>query len=543
MRVIPTKPPFFKAPWKIGRALPPQAFGQRQQSDDQRGDQQSARLVRLEVAQPALLAEATQDLNQEAARLMRALKTTNIDTKKLMSRTSQAEAVGGPLIPIDSAELGDDAFPRASPKPPARCRNFTISSRLSEPAADHAHRHRRHEQRLRRPLDPFNEQLAFHSGVDFSAPKGADVHSTAAGIVVFAGRAAPTATPSRLTTASAFAPATAICPKSGAGGERGGHQHAHRPHRLDRAQHRTACHYEIWFDQSVKDPSSFIRRGTMFSKSKEPETAATAQTSSQPKRPTRNGVPSIISAELSVRGTLVSAGDIQVDGRVDGDIRATSLVVGEKATILGDIYAEEATVRGRVEGSIRARKVHLCATCQVEGNILHEALSVEAGAFLRGNCRHSDNPLADAPAHRAGAAQTGRRGLPRTSVGIAASAKPAEPSAFKARPLEHAAKGGSTAMANTLASPEVAALLTRLFAQADAGDPLILQTIQKEADARFGGQRYHPTLEPLFDKALMPVPPEVGTVPFTCSRAPSSPRSSSKSAPRTACPRSISPLP
>ncbi len=135
----------------------------------------------------------------------------------------------------------------------------------------------------------------------------------------------------------------------------------------------------------------------MFSKSKEQTEAIVPQTAA-PKRGTRNaGVPSIISAELIVRGTLVSAGDIQIDGKVDGDVRANSLVIGDKAILVGDVYAEEAVVRGRVEGSIRARKVQLCATCHVEGNILHEALQVEIGAFFEGNCRHSDNPLADAP--------------------------------------------------------------------------------------------------------------------------------------------------
>ena len=136
----------------------------------------------------------------------------------------------------------------------------------------------------------------------------------------------------------------------------------------------------------------------MFSKSKETEAAVTSPPAPPAKRATtRNGVPSIISSELIVRGTLISAGDVQIDGRVDGDIRAAALVIGEKAVIVGDVYAEEATVRGRVEGSIRARKVQLCATCHVEGNILHEAFSVESGAFFEGNCRHSDNPLADAP--------------------------------------------------------------------------------------------------------------------------------------------------
>jgi cytoskeletal protein CcmA (bactofilin family) len=138
----------------------------------------------------------------------------------------------------------------------------------------------------------------------------------------------------------------------------------------------------------------------MFSKSKDQEAPAAAAPQPAPvtKRPARNGgVPSIISAELLVRGTLVSEGDVQIDGKVDGDIRASALVIGDKAIISGDIYAEEATVRGRVEGSIRARKVQLCATCHVEGNILHEALAVESGAYFEGNCRHSDNPLADAP--------------------------------------------------------------------------------------------------------------------------------------------------
>ena len=94
-------------------------------------------------------------------------------------------------------------------------------------------------------------------------------------------------------------------------------------------------------------------------------------------------------------GTLISTGDIQIDGRVEGDVRSAGLVIGDKAFINGEVMAEEVTVRGRVQGSIRARKVLLCATSHVEGNILHEAFAVETGAFFEGNCRHADNPLAD----------------------------------------------------------------------------------------------------------------------------------------------------
>jgi cytoskeletal protein CcmA (bactofilin family) len=110
--------------------------------------------------------------------------------------------------------------------------------------------------------------------------------------------------------------------------------------------------------------------------------------------------PSIISADLVVNGTLTSTGDIQIDGRVEGDVHSAGLVVGDKAVIHGEVFAEDVTVRGRIEGSIRARKVLLCSTCHVEGNILHEAFAVETGAFFEGNCRHADDPLAEDVAPR-----------------------------------------------------------------------------------------------------------------------------------------------
>jgi len=162
--------------------------------------------------------------------------------------------------------------------------------------------------------------------------------------------------------------------------------------------------------------------------------AAGSASSAQPKRAgLRNGTPSIISADLIVRGALFSAGDVQIDGRVDGDIRAGGLIVGEKAVIVGDVYAEEIVVRGRVEGGISARKVSLQSTCHVEGNILHEALSVEIGAYFEGNCRHSDNPLANAPENVAAIER--RPGTPGTP------SRPAAPSAPAPAPKPAAAVG------------------------------------------------------------------------------------------------------
>lgn len=130
----------------------------------------------------------------------------------------------------------------------------------------------------------------------------------------------------------------------------------------------------------------------MFSKGKSAEASAPP-----PPKQVRAGrsAPSIISADVVLIGNITSGGDLQIDGTIEGDIRSTSLTVGDKATINGEVFAEDVVVRGRVMGSIRARRVQLCSTCHVEGNILHEALAVESGAYFEGNCRHSADPLGD----------------------------------------------------------------------------------------------------------------------------------------------------
>lgn len=137
----------------------------------------------------------------------------------------------------------------------------------------------------------------------------------------------------------------------------------------------------------------------MFSRNKDKsESLPMVQAAPQPqptssKRQGPRSAPSIISTDLIMNGTLVSTGDIQIDGKIEGDIRTTSLTVGDKAFIHGEIVADEVIVRGKVMGTIRARRVQLASTCHVEGTILHEALAVEAGAFFEGHCRHSADPL------------------------------------------------------------------------------------------------------------------------------------------------------
>lgn len=99
-------------------------------------------------------------------------------------------------------------------------------------------------------------------------------------------------------------------------------------------------------------------------------------------------VPSIISADLKIIGDLESAGEVQIDGEVSGDIRAKVLLVGESAIIRGEVLGETVRVHGNVYGQIKAKFVNLAKTAHVVGDILHENLSIQEGAFLEGHMMH-----------------------------------------------------------------------------------------------------------------------------------------------------------
>lgn len=112
-------------------------------------------------------------------------------------------------------------------------------------------------------------------------------------------------------------------------------------------------------------------------------------------------VPSIISADLRITGDLVCAGDVQVDGWVEGDIQSRSVVVGEGATVHGAVQAEKVRICGLVKGEVRGDAVILEKTAKVTGDILHKSIAIEQGAFLEGMCKRLDATVAQTIAQAA----------------------------------------------------------------------------------------------------------------------------------------------
>lgn len=114
----------------------------------------------------------------------------------------------------------------------------------------------------------------------------------------------------------------------------------------------------------------------------------------KPSAPKPKAPASLISSDLHVKGNMRTAGDIQVEGEVEGDIRAHLLTIGESATIRGEVIADDVVIHGRIVGRVRGLKVRLTSTARVEGDIIHKTIAIESGAHFEGSVQRQDDPLA-----------------------------------------------------------------------------------------------------------------------------------------------------
>jgi cytoskeletal protein CcmA (bactofilin family) len=92
----------------------------------------------------------------------------------------------------------------------------------------------------------------------------------------------------------------------------------------------------------------------------------------------------IIAQGLKITGSVSAEGLIEVNGHIDGDVHCTSLFISRKAIINGSVEADRIIINGRVEGPVRGSDVELKSRAHVVGDIQHQYLSIERGAYFQG---------------------------------------------------------------------------------------------------------------------------------------------------------------
>ncbi|PYE85791.1 bactofilin family protein [Pseudoroseicyclus aestuarii] len=109
---------------------------------------------------------------------------------------------------------------------------------------------------------------------------------------------------------------------------------------------------------------------------------------------------SVLSADLHIKGNIKTTGDVQIEGQIDGDIRAHLLTVGENATVKGELVADDVVINGRIIGRVRGLKVRLTSSARVEGDIIHKTIAIESGAHFEGSVQRQEDPLSTSGAQK-----------------------------------------------------------------------------------------------------------------------------------------------
>ena len=100
---------------------------------------------------------------------------------------------------------------------------------------------------------------------------------------------------------------------------------------------------------------------------------------------------SSISRGVTVVGKIFGEGTVQLFGRIEGEVRAPTVLIKEGAQVEGAVVAQELTIAGQVKGTIHAHRVKLDSTAVVEGDVFYRLISIEENARFEGLSKREDD--------------------------------------------------------------------------------------------------------------------------------------------------------
>ena len=106
--------------------------------------------------------------------------------------------------------------------------------------------------------------------------------------------------------------------------------------------------------------------------------------------------PSLLGKEIKILGKISSTGALQLDGVLEGEIKASKLVIEKSAKVVGSVTSEDLVIKGRIIGPVFGKKVRFGASARVEGDTFHETIAIEDGAYYEGSIRRHSN-VSDTP--------------------------------------------------------------------------------------------------------------------------------------------------
>ncbi len=142
----------------------------------------------------------------------------------------------------------------------------------------------------------------------------------------------------------------------------------------------------------------------LFGKSEpdKPKSATGPRSSSTRNETSSIAARTLIDAETVITGELNTSEAVQIEGRVEGKIKSSGLVViGEAGRVKAEIEADNVSIRGTLEGNCTAKnRVEITRTGKVLGNLRARRIAVAEGAIFNGASQMTVNEERSGPKER-----------------------------------------------------------------------------------------------------------------------------------------------
>lgn len=97
---------------------------------------------------------------------------------------------------------------------------------------------------------------------------------------------------------------------------------------------------------------------------------------------------SVIGTDILVTGNIEAQVDLHIEGRVHGDVRCSTLILGERSAVTGNVFAERVRVSGTVDGGIETTDLAIESTARVTGDVTYSRLRIANGGIIQGSMTH-----------------------------------------------------------------------------------------------------------------------------------------------------------
>jgi cytoskeletal protein CcmA (bactofilin family) len=101
----------------------------------------------------------------------------------------------------------------------------------------------------------------------------------------------------------------------------------------------------------------------------------------------RTGEFAHIGKSVIIKGELSGSEDLYVDGQVEGSIElaGNQLIIGPNGQVRANVNAKGVVVQGKLDGNIRAtERVELQKSAIAVGDVTTKRIAIEDGAYLKG---------------------------------------------------------------------------------------------------------------------------------------------------------------